>query len=334
LCIENPQAITMEEALQYTVDASLLISATDPYIIQLVNQAFESTYSLSNQSIRGHTIMSIVASSDLSFPFRGLIEEAARGKMAEGTVHVHPNSQDVIASAVTCIPVTELLGEEVNSVLMLFSPLPQEHGSHQSQPLPRNDPDVWRGGKAEAPSFGCGLGPVNPFPHRLAEHHPQFRPCPAAPSSKQGGITRETLNDLYHLSLVDAASALGVSPSTLKLACRRLGVARWPRPATPAPFAPTTTSVISGNGSGSGGGGSGEMSLAYSRRLHRKYADEDARRGRRSAAEAAAMVDAAASASTAPAAAAVAQSCDGTEKVVCAADDDGAEEARGWLALT
>jgi hypothetical protein len=74
------------------------------------------------------------------------------------------------------------------------------------------------------------------------------------------------------------------------------------------------------------------MSLAYSRRLLRKYADEDARRGRRSAAEAAAMVsDAAASTSLSRGspAVAVAQSCDGTEMVVCA--DGGAEEPRGWL---
>ena len=55
------------------------------------------------------------------------------------------------------------------------------------------------------------------------------------------------------LNFTRAAERLGMSTSSLKVACRRLGLARWPRAACAAHAL----------------GGDGAVSLAYSRRLYR-----------------------------------------------------------------
>jgi len=41
-------------------------------------------------------------------------------------------------------------------------------------------------------------------------------------------LTAEALTALFGLRMADAARSLGVSPTTLKIVCRRLGIDRWP----------------------------------------------------------------------------------------------------------
>jgi hypothetical protein len=41
-------------------------------------------------------------------------------------------------------------------------------------------------------------------------------------------LTAEALTALFGMRMADAARSLGVSPTTLKIVCRRLGIERWP----------------------------------------------------------------------------------------------------------
>jgi hypothetical protein len=96
--------------------------------------------------------------------------------------------------------------------------------------------------------------------------------------ARQDAISHETLQNLWHLTVQQAADKLGVSLTTLKSACRRLGIARWPRNAgrTP-PTAPPADSAFAGPARPV------PVSLAYTRRLLRKYATAEARSARRAA---------------------------------------------------
>jgi hypothetical protein len=90
-------------------------------------------------------------------------------------------------------------------------------------------------------------------------------------------LTPALLAAVRHLPIREAAARLGTSLTSLKADCRRLGVPRWPR-AAPAPAA-------AGPGPGGGlgslyGDGAGRgLSLAYARRVFRKHAAAEARRG-------------------------------------------------------
>jgi predicted DNA-binding protein (UPF0251 family) len=55
-------------------------------------------------------------------------------------------------------------------------------------------------------------------------------------------LNRETLQSMFHMRLPEAAKRLGVSETTLKQVCRKLGVPRWPRQLK----YPTTSNAVGG----------------------------------------------------------------------------------------
>ncbi len=79
-------------------------------------------------------------------------------------------------------------------------------------------------------------------------------------------ITLELLRSLGDVPLYRAAERLGMSPSSLKNTCRRLGLARWPR----AGWAAAAEGMRAAGARGAG------VDVAYARRLYRKYAARDA----------------------------------------------------------
>ncbi|EKX34285.1 hypothetical protein GUITHDRAFT_119517 [Guillardia theta CCMP2712] len=64
--------------------------------------------------------------------------------------------------------------------------------------------------------------------------HVTISPRPRGPSSvpstalPEVKISTAVLEPLFRLSMKDAASRLGVSTTSLKAACRKLGISRWP----------------------------------------------------------------------------------------------------------
>jgi hypothetical protein len=116
-----------------------------------------------------------------------------------------------MAAAITCTPVLDPLGERIEAVLITFSIL-----------------------VADAPFSPSTAASLSACPPPASQSQPMSYAepnCGAAAPRRIGAptLTLELLRSLGDLPLYRAAERLGISPSTLKVACRRLGLARWPR---------------------------------------------------------------------------------------------------------
>ena len=98
---------------------------------------------------------------------------------------------------------------------------------------------------------GAGAGSVRLRPRRRTWDRNR-------PRHEAVDLTAEVLAGLFGMPMADAARSYGVSPTTMKRACRRLGIGRWPysragkaKVVLSASFA----SVVSVSGVGSAGAG-------------------------------------------------------------------------------
>jgi len=69
----------------------------------------------------------------------------------------------------------------------------------------------------------------------------------ALPTSSPVDVDLETLKSKFGMRLSDAAKSLGISMTSFKQVCRKLGVARWPRSQRPRPGAHNTGTVVAGS---------------------------------------------------------------------------------------
>ena len=69
----------------------------------------------------------------------------------------------------------------------------------------------------------------------------------AIPTSSPVDVDLETLKSKFGMRLSDAAKSLGISMTSFKQVCRKLGVARWPRSQRPRPGAHNTETVVAGS---------------------------------------------------------------------------------------
>eukprot|EP00293_Proteomonas_sulcata_P012163 CAMPEP_0184290910 /NCGR_PEP_ID=MMETSP1049-20130417/3043_1 /TAXON_ID=77928 /ORGANISM="Proteomonas sulcata, Strain CCMP704" /LENGTH=677 /DNA_ID=CAMNT_0026598191 /DNA_START=116 /DNA_END=2149 /DNA_ORIENTATION=- len=76
-------------------------------------------------------------------------------------------------------------------------------------------------------------------------------------------VTLELLEQYSDISLTDAAKKLGISPTAVKKACRKLGVQRWPYKKNPDPVEPQVINTYD---------------ESYVRKLYRKYAAKPVRK--------------------------------------------------------
>ena len=103
---------------------------------------------------------------------------------------------------------------------------------------------------------GAGAGSVRLRPRRRTWDRNR-------PRHEEVDLTAEVLAGLFGMPMADAARSYGVSPTTMKRACRRLGIGRWPysragkvKVAVSASFA-SFASVVSVPGVGIGSEGAG-----------------------------------------------------------------------------
>ena len=68
---------------------------------------------------------------------------------------------------------------------------------------------------------GAGAGSVRLRPRRRTWDRNR-------PRHEEEDLTAEVLAGLFGMPMGDAARSYGVSPTTMKRACRRLGIGRWP----------------------------------------------------------------------------------------------------------
>eukprot|EP00741_Cyanophora_paradoxa_P021939 tig00021428_g21177.t1 len=94
-------------------------------------------------------------------------------------------------------------------------------GAGTPRELPRLVPSPRAGARRASPSGAHAEGGRRAAPAAAPPHS-------GGAKRKRSGITLEAIEALYHLPLHRAAEQIGVSSSTLKLACRELGVLTWP----------------------------------------------------------------------------------------------------------
>ena len=241
---EPSAAITLREAFEESGLCKMLVSARSPYVVHMMNQAFSRLLGCSREQVLGRELDRLEL-----FDCEGLdlLAEAARngqsagGRVSLNTKLITANNQADASIFVACFPVVEAANGVVKYMLIVSYPGPNNEDTCEpnTQPFeakieqfgPKPDP----GGQVRTPPSINLIAPPNIFasaispasliiPRRRAvNHHGKIRRPPAAPVV----VTPELLSRLQGLSLSDVARTIGVSPTALKKALRKLGIKRW-----------------------------------------------------------------------------------------------------------
>jgi hypothetical protein len=235
ISFESSAAITMDESLQISSWPRILVTIdNDNLTIVLACSKFTEAFGFAPDCLLGLSISSLAPKSD---SLRNLVNFAGHGRVQRATLPVRTAFKDEYLCAITCVPVSPSVGSQISHVLILIEP----HHRSTDDPEPRTRPIITRAGPAViAPiADAVALGDNETPP-----------PAAAAPLSLQ------TLRALGDVPLYRAAQLLNISPSSLKAACRRLGLARWPR---------------AGWSAAESRPGGASHNIAYARQLFRKY---------------------------------------------------------------
>jgi hypothetical protein len=243
LRLEPSAAITLREAFEECGLCKMLVSARSPYVVHMMNRAFSRMLGCAREQVLGRELDRLEL-----FDCEGLdlLAEAARnGQSAGGRVSLNAkpitaNNQADASIFVACFPVVEAANGVVKYMLIVSHPGPnnedtcephtQQFEAKIEQFGPKPDP----GGQVFIPPsinlappniFASALSPASLIiPRRRAvDQHGKIRRSPAAPVV----VTPELLSHLQGLSLSDVARTIGVSPTALKKALRKLGIKRW-----------------------------------------------------------------------------------------------------------
>jgi len=135
-------------------------------------------------------------------------------------------------------------------------PLAFDFGAFQEALVPFETPSSGASPSEESPSpAGEAATASGSVPRTSLKLVPRKKRDFSGKSSGAFELTTEKLKEMGRISMKQAAAELGIAPSTLKKACRKLGVERWPH----------------GSHGGSKSKGSMDYDGSYVRRLFAKY---------------------------------------------------------------
>jgi hypothetical protein len=253
---ETYQAITMEEALQGRGSPQVLVAADDSHYIQLACRL--SIGLLENRSAN---LLRQPFASFASNPahLSALLHSSAAGRIERGIVRMRTASLSDIACGITCIPVVPRHGAQISHVLILLFPATIHGVALTATAIDTAFPATPEASDASRSTVAAASAAGHASPSSAAGNVLRHPPR----SAFSMPVTLELLRSLGDVPLYRAAERLGMSPSTLKTTCRRLGLARWPRGGLAAAAA---DGLRAANAQGA------EVDVAYARRLYRKYA--------------------------------------------------------------
>ena len=260
LSFKVSEALTLQESFEDVDEPISLVSAQDPFLVNMTNEIFASEFGCFSNEVLGLPI-SFVLRTESSFRWKEMLQRAACGEKAcklqelrssGGSFSEYPGQETVMQWYVSCIPVVDGPNGKVSYVLLRFSnptvstlPDPADYNDQtwQSDVLNANrleDPArLQRPAAAAAPSFASVIcsDPAPRFNAPLPTDGPApaigFHGKPAGGVDEPSGpglpvlLTSDTLAALRGLPLPQAARAVGLSATAFKRACRRLGVRRW-----------------------------------------------------------------------------------------------------------
>ena len=377
--LESSEARTIHEAMEESASGKALISAEQPCIVQMINDAFTSMFGFTNTQMVGRSLRIIQGPRADASQFNRLVEWASTGRASSGKLWLSSSSCFEFHATVSIVPIVDAQSDCISNLMVLFDcpdassegeiriepsgsgggaieqpdfealsaqqlwqpdesmiaamhTIPHHRPPSYYPPIPQHSPSSYANPETEAQSARPGGYYVIPgsrveHPHacpltRPTDHAPADAPPLRPPSPPAGlafswatgwtassteaqprapprcatirrrrapaddaddncgdgprpaSITLELLESMADLTIVAAAQRIRVSTTSLKKACRKLGVERWPyrkdRPAAAATAAKPTTIPR-------------DFDEAYVRRLHRKYGGSGARRAGRPA---------------------------------------------------
>ena len=267
ISISLSEALDFHEALTDCLKdcmySQTLILSEGPFTIQLANELFYTTFKRHRHHVLGRPLHSIVHDKSNSWP--SVLEHALQGHAVHWTGE--PPSPNEEPFSATVFPVLDPHGARIRLLLVRFSSffpvLPLFGPEPDSEPPFADAPAGGQPGPSAPPASESrsssaaavwhqrpGIAGLRPTPAGAAAttaavpRSAMADPCHTVfPRHRGGGggggggggrpeagpsvITPVLLQSLHPLSLKEAARAAGVSVTSFKRACRRLGLPRW-----------------------------------------------------------------------------------------------------------
>ena len=229
LCRENKSYYEMmNKSFENMQDyPAVLANAQAPNDIVRVNEQTVSLFGLCENQLVGCPLEKMLAPSSDMLRLRMLLDAGAAGCTAQVRLQVLTCASEC-PLVFTCQPVHYALGASQPRLLLVSfaedCELAASPGDAVDAALPFLPAAAFRPACHCAPTSAKGLLTI--YPRRKAGRPglDQARRCSAGPVL----VTLELLQGLSHLPLCQASDLLGISPTALKRACRKVGLARWP----------------------------------------------------------------------------------------------------------
>ena len=243
--LQASDAITLDVAVGYSIHPAIIIGSESPY-----SQLHSNSRYLNEIGLNPDHILACVLERQIC-PIISTLGSLAHtaavsATTTHGLAHLQSTNGNMMLVDATCVPVLTPDSDTVGSVMLVLAP---RGGAPK--------------GRTSSPS--------------IPNASPKDRPAKPAGSPRRGAaaLTLAALRGLGDVSLRRAAELLGMSPTALKAACRRLGLARWPRDGWAAHDAAAASSAAAAADSArwdsDGRGGGRRVDMTYVRRLNRKY---------------------------------------------------------------
>ena len=347
--IENSAAITIPKAISESSYAKALISAQQPCMVQLINDAFTSVFGFTSAQMVGRSLRNIQGPRADVGHFDAMTKWASTGRASSGKLWLSSSACFEFHATISILPIVDTQSDCISNLMVLFdcpdasseggiepsgsgggAILQPNFAALSAQQLWQTDEALAAAMEHRSPS-SCSLVSSHAIPEsethstgyyleapgsrvgdcRLVRYAADISPADRAPAlcpptrspseslstccwpnlpgprspprcatirrrlvlacdadDDSGGgprpasITLELLESMADLTIVAAAQRIRVSTTSLKKACRKLGVERWPyRSDRPPPAAAMCRA----------------KATAYLRRLHRKYGGAEPR---------------------------------------------------------
>ena len=200
MVIRPSEAVSINTTVEESFCATATVSADPPYIIEILNKRFLERFGCTHEIVNGRSLRFL---QGRNCPvWTSLLQTASQGQPARGAASICASwsqlPQQLQAEDVVCMPVVDAPNGLVRHIFIVFAPCMSPASSCD---------DVRDNGQKRIDA------------HTVVPRRKAFEEMPV--------MTREVLDQVSSLPLVQAAAAVGLSRTTFKKACRRLGLRRW-----------------------------------------------------------------------------------------------------------
>eukprot|EP00292_Cryptomonas_paramecium_P012596 CAMPEP_0113703410 /NCGR_PEP_ID=MMETSP0038_2-20120614/25839_1 /TAXON_ID=2898 /ORGANISM="Cryptomonas paramecium" /LENGTH=362 /DNA_ID=CAMNT_0000627859 /DNA_START=106 /DNA_END=1190 /DNA_ORIENTATION=+ /assembly_acc=CAM_ASM_000170 len=235
ITIVRSNAILLKDVREISQRPSALVTSDYPYHIKMVGQGFTALFGFESAQICGQSINSLICPETDILRWCTMFQNACEGQVDNAELILTTLAQNLNKVRVVCTPVVEHGSGPIKYVLFAFEQLEAVAPSSASQEAAAEQSAVSSAGEqsgvvsrpespepcVERSKGGRGAPYAKIYPRRKA--HEERSELPSLPVK----VTLELIEELSQYTLYRAADKIGVSATALKMACRKLGIAKW-----------------------------------------------------------------------------------------------------------